>query len=382
MTSAGRDIVVLANDVVPGMGLPVAAPGLRAWGIADGLRAHGYRVTVVVDDTIVSRAWPRPFPPPTPRDTIVLTRRQMGELIRARRPAAVVMTNSNLIDDIGDIGDCALIYDFFAPKVLEFEQQTDAAERADELARLVDRKLRALSRSAAVIVNGQKKLAYLDQWLARASAADVPRDVVVMPLPEAYRPAVAPTPPVSAVVTGYIQPWSRPGAWTEALPEYLAEGSLVLHMLVSNHWGGANRDLAMPEAFSRLNHMPGVRIHPPMEFEDFQRFLSNQHLSIDLFEWNPERELAMVTRTMVAISCGLPAVHVPFTENSELIERYDAGWLVPPSEPAQLDRVLREVTKEPETLRLKREGAVAMAASLAPPVAVEPLARMLRELGL
>ncbi len=36
-------IVLVANDVVPGMGLPVAAPGLRAYGLAEGLRHHGLR---------------------------------------------------------------------------------------------------------------------------------------------------------------------------------------------------------------------------------------------------------------------------------------------------------------------------------------------------
>jgi hypothetical protein len=380
MSRAAQSVVVLANDVVPGMGLPVAAPGLRAWGLATGLRAHGYRVTVVVDDNIVQLAWRRPFPPPTPPHTVVLPRNRIGEFVRSRRPSAVVMTNSNLIDDVGDLGDSALVYDFFAPKVLEFEQLDDAAERGPELERLVDRKLRALARSAAVIVNGEKKVPYVEDWLGRAGVKGLPSEVVVMPLPTAFRPRAKRGAPIHAVVTGYIQAWSRPGEWTDALEHYLSNGSMVLHLMVSNHWGGGIRDLAMPKAFSKLQEMPNVRLHPAMEIDDFRAFLSLQHLSIDLFERNDERELAMVTRTMVAISCGLPAIHVPFTETSELIKRHDAGWLVSPSEPAELDNVLLEATQARGVLSAKRDGAVAMAASLEPEVAVEPLVGILQEL--
>ena len=42
-------VVLVANDVVPGMGLPVAAPGLRVFGLGEGLRRHGFEVVTAVD---------------------------------------------------------------------------------------------------------------------------------------------------------------------------------------------------------------------------------------------------------------------------------------------------------------------------------------------
>ena len=42
------NVIIISNDVIPGMGLPVAAPGLRAWGLAHGLREHGISVEIVV----------------------------------------------------------------------------------------------------------------------------------------------------------------------------------------------------------------------------------------------------------------------------------------------------------------------------------------------
>ena len=142
------EIVVVSNDVVPGMALPVAAPGLRAWGVAAGLRAHGHRTVLAVDASVVSRAWTWGVPPTRQRDVIVATPTQIGDLIRTRRPRAVVITNSNLFDELGDLGETALIFDFFAPKVLELEQQQPWAGQAEAVAALRARKLRALKASA------------------------------------------------------------------------------------------------------------------------------------------------------------------------------------------------------------------------------------------
>lgn len=374
------EIVVLSNDVVPGMGLPVAAPGLRAWGLAKGLRAHGYRVLLAVDDRVVKRVWDRPYPPPTPPGTIVLDVRQVGDLVRTRRPRAVVVTNANHVQTLGDLGPTRLVYDFFAPKVLEFEQNADIEARQGELQRLVERKLEALAKSAAVIVNGQKKLGYVAEWLSRASASDTPTAVVVMPVPPRRSSGGARPGPVQAVVSGYLQPWSRPGDWAQAVSPLLRDGSMVLHLLVTSHWGGEAKTHEMPETLARLVEIDGVQTHGAMEFEDFQRFLSSCDVSIDLFERNPERELAMVTRTMVAVASGLPTLHVPFTETSELVRQYDAGWLVEPTDLPGIEVALCEAVKSPAALEQKRLGAARMAAAIEPFEATKPLVDLLKDL--
>ena len=114
-----------------------------------------------------------------------------------------------------------------------------------------------------------------------------------------------------------------------------------------------------------------------MEYGDFRRFLSRCHLSIDLFSRNPERELAFVTRTSVALACGLPAIHVPFTEVSELIRWFDAGWLVESTDLDGLTAALTEATRDPAVLAQKRAGASAVAVELDPPRATAPLDELL-----
>jgi len=46
-------VVVVAPVPVPGLGKPMTEQGLAAWGVAQGLRAHGYAVTVLVPESVV-----------------------------------------------------------------------------------------------------------------------------------------------------------------------------------------------------------------------------------------------------------------------------------------------------------------------------------------
>jgi glycosyltransferase involved in cell wall biosynthesis len=374
-----QEVVVIANDVVPGMAGPVAAPGLRAWGIAAGLRAHGYRPLLVVDGGVARRAWRGLVPQPTPRDTLVLEPSQFGALVRSRRPEAVVMTNSNHIDSLDEIGDVPLIYDFFAPKVLELAQHADSEQRAREVAAVESRKLRGLAACRAVIVNGAKKLPYVRGWLERAGNPSAPTAVVNMPLSRTS-PEAPDHGPLHVIVSGYIQPWSQPGPWAEAVLPLLREGKVVLHLLIANHWGGNGALRELPDMFRSLASVPGVRRHGLMEFRDFRKLLSRCHVNLDVFARNPERELAFVTRSAVALSCGVPVVHVPFTEVSELVREHDAGWLVEDQDVDGIHAVLRDAADRPELLHQKRAGAAAVAARLEPREAVAPLADLLEDL--
>ncbi|MEO9324937.1 hypothetical protein ABFT23_15690 [Nocardioides sp. C4-1] len=372
-------IAVLANDLVPGMGLPVAAPGLRAWGLALGLRDLGHEVTVVVDQWLVDVVWKEPMSPPLPRGAMVLKPGLLPAWVRAHGIDVLVITNSNHIDNIGDLGSCRIVYDFFAPKMLELAENLDRSDRDDALERLEQRKLRALGRSSLVIVNGEKKLSYVHDWMSRAGVPDLPCAVVNPGLPP-VEPRPADAERLQVIVSGYIQPWSRPGAWVDAVLPLLDEGLADLHLVVGNHWAPGSRDAVASDQVERLAKHPRVVRHPLLGFDDFRALLSRCHLSIDVFERNPERELAMVTRTVVALSSGLPVMHVDFTEVSPWIAEHDAGWLVDEQDAPSMERELRTVATDRSVLAAKRAGAVEVSRTiLRPRVAAEPLHQMLAE---
>ena len=378
-------VVVQANDVVPGMGIPVAAPGLRAWGLALGLRAHGHEATVFVGQRIVRTAWgavPRTVPVPRPRHTVVAPPATMTDYVRTNHVDALIVTNSNRVDLLGDLGDCHLIYDFFAPKMLELELQAPPDKREELLAWLEERKIAALGRSDAVIVNGAKKIDYVKSWLERAGKPDLPMRVTGMALPPAT-PRPPAEGPIQAIVSGYLQPWSQLGSWVRAIRPLLDDGSMNLHVLLGSHWGqrGDNAPTPPPDLEALRDH-PAVISHGTLRYDDFRALLTRCHLSIDVFARNPERELAMVTRSAVALSCGLPVMHVPFTEVSDIIREHDAGWLVDEDDVEGMEKVLRATVSDPGELEARRRGAVSVAQNvLEPKAATQGLHELLEGLA-
>jgi hypothetical protein len=379
-------VILVSNDIVPGSGLPVAAPGLRVHGLAAGLRGRGYPVTTVMVRGPLDRQWRAPIPPPSDRSVVPLSAERLGDYLRTHAPAVVVLTNANQIDRLNDHDGNRYVIDFFAPKALELAYESGPGEPypVEALAELRERKLRAIDRADGFIVNGRKKLPYFLGWILQTGrdVRTLPYEHVGMCLPAAFaeQPEAAPTAePVRFAIAGYLQGWSVPGAWLRALATHLSAGKCELDAIMPEHWGGAS-GFANPE-LDRLVEHNRIKLTDAMTFADFQAFLRRCHVVLDLFNRTRERELAVVTRTIVALSCGKPVVHPPFTEVSPLILEYDAGWLVDPADEDRVAAVLRDVVENPSQVAAKAEGARALwREQLDPDLAIEGLVRVIEQI--
>ncbi len=378
-------VVCVSNDVMPGSAVPVAAPGLRVFGLAAGLRAHGFEVTSVVAKSVLNHVWRGGVPAPYRPGTIGLEPGHLQAFLEARRPAVIVLTNSNQIGHLRPVPGVTLVYDFFAPKMLELSCREGGATE-DQLAALRARKLEGLSRADVVIVNGAKKMDYVRDWLRQAGRdpETMPVELVNMcvPLDGQRRAGRAHTDggPLRFGIAGYVQPWSLPGAWVQQILDVLDTGKVSLELVTPGHWGGGEAQRPTP-AQRRIADHPGVHSHQALGYTAFRAFLAELDVIVDLFDHSPERELAMVTRTVVALSCGVPVVHPPFTEVAALIERYQAGWVVDSASPAEVGEVLDGIAADRELVEQRAEGARALAAEVIDPrVATTGLKRVLEGL--
>ncbi len=378
---------VISNDVVPGLGMPVAAPGLRAFGLAEGLRANGVETRTLVAKGFVERQWTRfgrSVPHPTAPDTEVVGANALARYLKAHAPSVAVMINSNQVEHLRPMEGVRYVLDFFAPKMLEELYHHGEGYPGEELRRLRERKIRAIGLADAFICNGRKKLPYFLAWMLQADrdVRRLPLEVVNMCVPLALPGEVEEADGVRLAVAGYLQSWSTLGGWVGALEERLDRPGVSLDLLVPWHWGGgAGRSHASRDDLDRISRHPSVTTHGTMNFSEFRRFLSGVDVTIDLFEHNLEREYAMVTRSVVSLACGVPVVHPPFTEVSAMISEYDAGWLVDPLDDRAVGAALDEVMGDPEAVRRKRENARALALEVLDPAeAVKPLVKILGEL--
>jgi hypothetical protein len=383
----GARVFVISNDVVPGLGMPVAAPGLRAFGLAEGLRANGVEARTLVARGFVERQWTRfgrSVPHPTAPDTEVVGANALARYLKAHAPAVAVMINSNQVEHLRPMEGVRYVLDFFAPKMLEELYHHGEGYPGGELKRLRERKIRAIELADAFICNGRKKLPYFLAWMLQADrdVRRLPLEVVNMCVPLALPEEGEGADGVRLAVAGYLQSWSTLGGWVGALEERLDRPGVSLDLLVPWHWGGgAGRSHASRDDLDRISRHPSVTTHGTMNFSEFRRFLSGVDVTIDLFQHNLEREYAMVTRSVVSLACGVPVVHPPFTEVSAMISEYDAGWLVDPLDDGAVGSALDEVMGDPETVRRKRENARALALEVLDPAeAVKPLVEIMGEL--
>ena len=379
------NVFILSNDVVPSLGMPVAAPGLRAFGLAEGLRANGVKAKTVVTRGFTDRQWlrfGRSVPHPTAPHAEIISASQLARYLEANAPAVAVLINSNQVDHLRPIEGVRYVLDFFAPKMLETLYQHGEGYPREELAALRRRKIRAIELADAFIVNGRKKLPYFLAWMLQADrdVRTLPVEVVNMCAPASFSGEPGPVGSgVRFAVAGYLQSWSTLGSWVNVVERQRDHPQMSLDLLLPWHWGGGiERSHESRADLDRLEGHESVTAHGPMTFSEFQSFLSQVDVSIDLFQHNLEREYAMVTRSVISLACGVPVIHPPFTEVSPMISEYDAGWLVDPPDTGALEEVISAILADPGLVRSKKENARALATEvLDPAVAVKPLIRIM-----
>lgn len=367
-------VIILANDVTPGCGVPVAAPGLRAFGLAEGLRSHGFSVTTVVPKHLLQRVWANTNPPaPLQPGTIALNGRDLAGYLDTAAPATVLLINSNQVAHVRRAPGLRYVLDVFAPKMLELAYQYQDRHPVQELAKLRDSKLQAFELADGIIVNGVKKVPYVVGWMLQTDRDPraIPMTVVNMPVPPSEH-VRRDQPGLRFAIAGYLQGWSLPGEWLDVVTSYVeSHGEATLDVVLPTHWGRQGDEVSYPR-LTRLVELNNVESHPVMRFSEFQQFLSGVDVVVDLFEPSLEREYAMVTRTVVALSCGVPVIHPPFTEVSSFISQYDAGWLVDCADIRRLSDVVNGIDQA-EAAR-KSDNAVRLWNDVfSPEVATTPL---------
>lgn len=374
------NVVVISNDIVPGSEMPVAAPGLRALCLAEGLRAHGVPAEIVVVSGPVSRQWQGEILPPARPGTVILPADRLSEYLRVRTPGVAVLSNSNQIDHIEKAPGVSLVLDFFAPKMLELTYSDDNVDMR-ALGHLRERKIRAVEMADAFIVNGAKKVPYFLVWILQTDRdlREVELGVVPMPMSQGAE-RDEPSHPLRLVNAGYLQGWSQHGAWIRVLRRVLDQGGMELRLLAPSHWGQPNATRPSDTIEALASH-PAVRISGALRFTESQEFIAQADVSIDLFDWSWEREYAMVTRSVVALASGVSVIHPPFTEVSPVIEEFDAGWLIDPKEEAALEGTLKSLRDNPEEVAKKAEHAKESWRNVfEPKVATTELARIIHDM--
>lgn len=376
---AALTIVIVSNDVIPEMGLPVSASGMRATGLAAGLRAHGFDVIITVPRHRVEQMYrSRPAKTSVPDGSIVLRYNLLRTFLDTIRPIATIICNSNYFHEISGAATGKLIFDFFAPKYLEAEAE---GQGPDSLLALSERKRAALGAAHAVIVNGDKKLDYVRDWLrsSNPSGSEVPIALANMCYKWPRREVEPKAGAFSIVVAGYYQRWLDYGETFSELARALdAIPELGLTLLVPR----LNDEIigTIPGLAACVAH-PRTRVRRTMLLADYLRLLQANDIFVDVFRPTEERRLAMVTRSVVGLGVGVPVVHPDFTEVSRIIGRTASGWLLDEAGTTTLYDLLCRLSQDPAEVAARALAARSLGSTeFDPAIATRPLAELIGEL--
>lgn len=352
-------VFVVANDVVPEMGGPVAAPGLRAAGLAEGLRAHGHEVTLEVVGSMEAKRGR------------VIAPQNLASVIRETAPDLVIVSNDLHLDAIPD--DVPLVFDVFSARDQELAARKDPPPDPANVDRIRRQMARGVTRARLVIVNGPAKLGYVDDLVPGAAAKSIS---VPIGIPIEASHAVH-EPPFIVGIAGYLQRWSQPGPGLDALLSIVDGHPMRVEVVTGTHWG-STVDVPPSSPLRRLLDHPSVAPFSPMPFAGLRARMQRWHVVWDVFDDSPERRLAMVTRSVVALASGVPVIHPPNSEVAPFIEAFDAGWLVAPGDDAGILSALGGVLHRSARAR-KQSGAAQLGREVFSPTAsVEPLVEALR----
>jgi glycosyltransferase involved in cell wall biosynthesis len=345
-----KRILVISGDILPYPGFPTTGAGLRAWGLAKGLESRRHEVLLAMPQSFIKKT--QDIPAKTA--SLLYVSKELNIFIRRHRPDVVILQHWWLAKFLEESIEVPLVIDLHGPLLLETQFQANPA-----LEKLRQDKIMALHRSDFFTCAGEKQRYYFEAWLLMAGF-DLRQDIIHS-IPVSLSPEFPERKSQGEsifVYGGVFLPWQDPALGLTTLIECLEEKKTG----ILKFFGGKHPIVAVPttnfdKLRQRLQHSSRVHIQPMIPRDQLIREYCQAHIAIDIMQRNAERELAFTTRTVEYLWCGLPVIYNDYSELSEYIRAYNAGWIVDPKDKEAIKGVIEEILEYPELVEERSRNA-------------------------
>jgi glycosyltransferase involved in cell wall biosynthesis len=326
--------LVLTTEPLPIPGLATTGAGLRAWGLALGLRSAGVGDVVVAFAADAARGREIPKVP----GVATFERAELDDFIVGQAPDSIVFQHWGLMASMKRAAPCPVAIDLAGPHLLERQLWGSARPGAD-----LQEKLHALSLADHVVCSGRFQRHYFLPFLVQAGHN--PRELQCPVIPFSASPDL---PDLDSgrdmgrfLYAGMFLPWQDPERAIRAVLSTLEErGRGQLVFVGGPHPAGDVSGGRFDALLQLLEGHPLVERHPVLPFDALLRVMRSCAVAVDLMPSNAERELAFPTRTITYLWAGLPVIHNNYDELAEPIERAKAGWTFDPSDEEGVKRLV------------------------------------------
>ena len=347
-----RKVLVISPDLFPLPGLPTTGSGLRAWGLAQGLASRGHKVILSMPEAAL-QGREKQIPP-----EILATAWKVGkleELIESITPDVVLFCGWSTLNNLQREIPIPIAIDQHGPHIMErtFQKYQNYETNAQE-------KRQSMSRADFFTCAGQKQRLYFLPWLMESGFPMDENRVGVIPVsltPDLplHNPAEG---EITFVYGGVFLPWQDPTLPLMTLVDRLeAQGHGVLRFFGGEHPFIPLDTRSFQRLKEQLNKSPRVITSPIISRDELLNIYGQAHVAFDVMKINTERELAFTTRTVEYLWCGLPVIYNNYSELSDYIRDYDAGWTVNPEDREAIAAVVDEIIGHPDVLTRKSANA-------------------------
>lgn len=352
--------LVFSTDLPPIEGHPTSGTALRTFNISEGLKELGHEVVFSPPRDAVDK-FKKLHPNDLPKELELnsFDASNQASVISKNKPD-VILCGHWPAWTLGRKPSQPLIIDLAGPHLLERHYQKDRNLDGGILG-----KLSALSSADYFIASGQKQKLYFLSFLVRAKIPNPHERITIVPMP---LPSIEKTEILSIneypkfIFGGVFLPWQNPAWGLKTLSQEIQKknkGHLTIVGGPHPHYP-INSEL-YNSLYSELEKNPNVTRKPLLPYNEFQDEMKNNHIALDLMEWNLERELAITIRSCTYLWSGIPIIYNDYSDLSKLVSSYDAGWCVKPGDEEGFHKIISEIYDNPAILSEKRNGAFKLA---------------------
>ncbi len=353
-----RRILILTTESLPGLGIPTAGGGIRAHALGESLRAAGHEVIYSIPESVLDKIGDVDHPdlallkkyahrPVDPTPTVVQA-----------MPDILIVEQWQPLSRLGKI-DAPIVVDLPGPLILE-----NSFRRADSLHAAASAKIRALQKADVFLYTNPRQMGYWLAWLALAGASLDRNYLLHVPICRSSELPELPTGEagIRFIHGGVFWPWQDPEVPLRALIEVLeSRGRGTLDIFGGKHPHHAAPGDVYRDPGDVLPASERVKYHKMLPLEELEAEYHRGGVALDLAAPNPERELASTIRSVGFLWCGLPLVVSDYSYLAEDIDRFGAGWVVPPDRPDKLREAFGKVIDEKDSWAEKSRAAQRLA---------------------
>lgn len=343
------NVVIISDDILPKSNISARAAGIRAWGIGQGLKAHGLDVIYAVR----TRWWPsdEPLPAAEKNEIYWNSKSELNNILRNVQSHALVNCSfPSILPSLAN--DRVIIQDSNGPRLFE------AIFRRPELSlKLAWAEASSYVSSDYFICTsqGQRNYFYPFLLLSGFDLSDTSR-ILVVRLGYDGSPIARHPEPKRLFFGGRLLPWTDPRfGWSVAGSEVAKWGGLLVMVTSVDREDRATQPLV--SSLDEMRKLACCVIKENISHQEYRTELARCVAVMDVMAYNPERALAVPTRTVEYLWAGIPPIIPNYGELGQLVSEFGAGWVLTADNEDQIRRAVREALNDNELVCQKSEAA-------------------------